>query len=45
VGSLRQELLARAAAAREENPGCALLARVSVRGRGPLHHDLVAPCA
>jgi DNA repair exonuclease SbcCD nuclease subunit len=45
VGSLRQELLARAAGAREENPGCALLARVSVRGRGPLHHDLVAPCA
>ncbi len=45
VGSLRQELLAQAAWARDENPGRALLARVSVTGRGALYHDLATPCA
>ena len=45
VGSLRAELLARASRVRDENPGRALIARVTLTGRGALHRDLIASCA
>lgn len=45
VGTLRSWLIARAAVLREENQGRALLARVDLRGRAALHHDLAPSCA